>query len=77
MTNRKVLAAAALCVTATVGLTACGGGQSEGIADRAASSSPSPKAPVDPFEGLTADQIADKAFATTKAAGVWMPLGEH
>ncbi|WP_406307189.1 hypothetical protein OHA61_39360 [Streptomyces sp. NBC_00885] len=76
MTNRKFLAAAALCVTATVGLTACGGGQSEGIADKAASSSPSPKAPVDPFEGLTADQIADKAFAATKAADSLKVAGE-
>ncbi|MGW1496853.1 hypothetical protein, partial [Streptomyces sp. NPDC002402] len=76
MTNRKFLAAAALCVTTTVGLTACGGGQSEGVADKAASSSPSPKAPVDPLEGLTADQIADKAFAATKAADSLTVAGE-
>ncbi|MBT2390292.1 hypothetical protein J7E87_12870 [Streptomyces sp. ISL-1] len=76
MTNRKILAVAALCVTAAVGLTACGGGQSEDTADKAASSPPSPKAPVDPFEGLTADQIADKALKATKAANSLKVAGE-
>lgn len=82
MTNRKILAVAALCVTATVGLTACGGGQSENHADRAdradkaASSPPSPKAPVDPFEGLTANQIADKALEATKSADSLKVAGE-
>ncbi|MFD7446486.1 hypothetical protein [Streptomyces sp. NPDC059909] len=79
MTNRKFLVAAVLCATATAGLTACGGGKSEGQADKAdkaASSSPSPKAPVDPFEGLTADQIAEKAMDATKAANSLKVTGE-
>lgn len=79
MINRKILAVAALCVTATVGLTACGGGQSEDHADKAdkaASSPPSPKAPVDPFEGLTANQIADKALEATKSADSLKVAGE-
>ncbi|MFF4228824.1 hypothetical protein [Streptomyces sp. NPDC001820] len=76
MTNRKILAVAALCVTAAVGLTACGGGQSEDTAGKAASSPPSPKTPVDPFEGLTADQIADKALKATKAANSLKLAGE-
>ncbi|MFI1400350.1 hypothetical protein [Streptomyces sp. NPDC020681] len=76
MTNRKILAVAALCVTTAAGVTACGGGQSENTADKAASSPPSPKAPVDPFEGLTADQIADKALEATKAANSLKVTGE-
>jgi hypothetical protein len=66
--NRKFLVTAVLCVAAAAGLTACGGVQSKGEADKAASSVPSPKAPADPFAGLTADQIVDKALDTTKAA---------
>ncbi|MFD7231749.1 hypothetical protein [Streptomyces sp. NPDC059881] len=68
MTNRKILVTAVLCATAAVGLTACGGEKDKGGADKPASSAPSPKAPVDPFAGLTADQIADKSLDITKAA---------
>ncbi|MDH2392465.1 hypothetical protein QCN29_27550 [Streptomyces sp. HNM0663] len=74
MNNRKFLVTATLCVTAAMGLAACGGNKDgeNKKADAAASTpaaSPSPKATEkpDPFAGLTADQIADKALDTTKA----------
>ncbi|WP_267245953.1 hypothetical protein [Streptomyces sp. PR69] len=73
MKNRRFLVTATLCVTAAMGLAACGGGKDgeDKKADAAASTpaaSPSPKETEkpDPFAGLTADQIADKALDTTK-----------
>ncbi|MEU3608279.1 hypothetical protein AB0E83_22955 [Streptomyces sp. NPDC035033] len=51
--NRKLWAAATICLTAVVGLTGCGKGDDK---------------PADPFAGLSADAIADKAVAATKAA---------
>ncbi|MFE7777622.1 hypothetical protein ACFU5O_27730 [Streptomyces sp. NPDC057445] len=76
MTNRKILAATALCVIASIGLTACGSAQSKGDTGKATSPTPSPKALLDPFEGLTADQITDKALAATKAADSLKVAGE-
>ncbi|MFI8367280.1 hypothetical protein [Streptomyces sp. NPDC085466] len=49
--NRKLWAATTICLTAVVGLTGCGKGD-----DKAA----------DPFAGLSADAIADKAVEATK-----------
>lgn len=51
--NRKLWVAATVCVAVVSGVTGCSQGD-----DKAA----------DPFAGLTADAIADKAVATTKAA---------
>ncbi|MFD3332487.1 hypothetical protein ACFWV1_07525 [Streptomyces sp. NPDC058700] len=51
--NRKLWAAATVCVAVIAGATGCSKGD-----DKAA----------DPFAGLTADAIADKAVATTKTA---------
>ncbi|MFF8374566.1 hypothetical protein ACF07V_00330 [Streptomyces sp. NPDC015661] len=51
--NRKLWAAATVCVAVVAGVTGCSTGD-----DKAA----------DPFAGLTADAIADKAVDTTKAA---------
>ncbi|WP_329621281.1 hypothetical protein OG357_12975 [Streptomyces sp. NBC_01255] len=51
--NRKLWVAATVCVAVVAGVTGCSQGD-----DKAA----------DPFAGLTADAIADKAVATTKAA---------
>ncbi|WP_405857362.1 hypothetical protein OG361_26310 [Streptomyces sp. NBC_00090] len=51
--NRNLWAAATVCVAVIAGVTGCSQGD-----DKAA----------DPFAGLTADAIADKAVATTKAA---------
>lgn len=80
MLNRKFVAAVALCATATVGLTACGGDKKNGGADgktsASPSASPSPTKPPEPFAGLTADEIADKALDTTKAADSLNAKGE-
>ncbi|CAM5434477.1 hypothetical protein [Streptomyces narbonensis] len=51
--NRKLWVAATVCAAVVAGVTGCSQGD-----DKAA----------DPFAGLTADAIADKAVATTKAA---------
>ncbi|MGW8761904.1 hypothetical protein ACWGN5_05300 [Streptomyces sp. NPDC055815] len=51
--NRKLWAAATVCVAVVAGVTGCSKGD-----DKAA----------DPFAGLTADAIADKGVETTKAA---------
>ncbi|MFF6789851.1 hypothetical protein ACVW0K_004767 [Streptomyces filamentosus] len=49
--NRKLWAAATICLTATLALTGCGKGDDK---------------PADPFAGLSADAIADKAVEATK-----------
>ncbi|WP_240134827.1 hypothetical protein [Streptomyces sp. MUM 178J] len=69
MNNRKFLVTATLCVTAAMGLAACGGNKDGEDKKADAAASPSPKATEkpDPLAGLTADQIADKALDTTKA----------
>ncbi|WP_282694207.1 hypothetical protein [Streptomyces sp. CC208A] len=51
--NRKLWAAAAICLTVVAGATGCGTGDDK---------------PADPFAGLSADDIAKKAVETTKAA---------
>ncbi|MFJ8657671.1 hypothetical protein [Streptomyces sp. NPDC093795] len=51
--NRKLWAAATVCVAVVAGVTGCSTGDDK---------------PADPFAGLTADAIADKAVETTKAA---------
>ncbi|MEW2084105.1 hypothetical protein [Streptomyces sp. NPDC005283] len=71
--NRKFLVSATVCVAAIAGLAGCSkdgtktNGTSEGKTKEPAAA-PSSKAPVDPFAGLTADQIGDKAMTATKAA---------
>ncbi|MFD3726314.1 hypothetical protein [Streptomyces sp. NPDC058671] len=51
--NRKLWAVATVCVAVVAGVTGCSKGDDK---------------PADPFTGLTADAIADKAVETTKAA---------
>ncbi|WP_411108291.1 hypothetical protein [Streptomyces sp. c-19] len=51
--NRKLWAVATVCVAVVAGVTGCSKGDDK---------------PADPFTGLTADAIADKAVNTTKAA---------
>ncbi|MFE0135481.1 hypothetical protein ACFWY6_28500 [Streptomyces sp. NPDC059037] len=58
--NRKLLAAAVACAAAIVGLTGCLGGDEE----------------KDPFEGMSADKIADKAADASKGAGSFKVAGE-
>ncbi|MFF3453508.1 hypothetical protein ACFYXH_04095 [Streptomyces sp. NPDC002730] len=70
--NRKFLVSAMVCATAIAGLAGCSKdtkakGDSEEKAKEPAAATTS-KAPVDPFAGLTADQIGDKALTATKAA---------
>ncbi|MBL1104565.1 hypothetical protein JK361_08140 [Streptomyces sp. 5-8] len=69
MTKRTLLATAVLCVTAVTTLTACGDDKKaeDKGAGTAASATPSPAKPADPFKGLTAAQISEKArVAMTK-----------
>ncbi|MBT2470555.1 hypothetical protein J7E97_22460 [Streptomyces sp. ISL-66] len=68
MGKQKSVVMAVLCVMVAVGVTACGGEVNKPAAKTPPSASPSPQPPVDPFAGLSADQIADKALDTTKAA---------
>ncbi|MEU2286065.1 hypothetical protein ABZ614_29725 [Streptomyces sp. NPDC013178] len=68
MTNRTLLAAAALCATAVVTLTACGGDKK---ADAKEAGTPAPTSatpsPAKPLEGLTPAQIAEESrLAMTK-----------
>ncbi|MFF9499186.1 hypothetical protein [Streptomyces sp. NPDC014656] len=49
--NRKLWATAAICLTVVAGVTGCGKGDDK---------------PADPFAGLSADDIADKAIEATK-----------
>ncbi|MEU7295120.1 hypothetical protein AB0A76_18165 [Streptomyces exfoliatus] len=51
--NRKLWAVATVCVAVVAGVTGCSKGEDK---------------PADPFTGLTADAIADKAVETTKSA---------
>ncbi|MBW5481317.1 hypothetical protein [Streptomyces bambusae] len=66
--NRKILATAAMCAAAAIGVTGCGDDKAKGPAGPAASATPSPTPTPEPFAGMTPDQIADKALDTTKAA---------
>lgn len=85
--NRKVLVAAVVCTTAVAGLAGCGK-DGEGKAKDVSEAKKKPSAtasatPVDPFAGMTADAIAEKAVGVTKAAntvkvaGAGMSDGEH
>ncbi|AXE24714.1 hypothetical protein C0216_15755 [Streptomyces globosus] len=67
MTNRKILATAAMCAAAAIGVTGCSGGKAVPSAEQATASATASPAP-EPFAGMTPDQIADKALDTTKAA---------
>ncbi|MFF3324746.1 hypothetical protein [Streptomyces sp. NPDC002889] len=69
--NRKLLISAMVCATAIAGLTACSktNDPAEGSgATKEPAAATSSKAPADPFEGLTADQIAEKGIDTAKSA---------
>lgn len=63
MSNRTLLATAALCAAAVVTLSACGGEEKPVAKESgdAVSATPSPTKPADPFEGLTPAQISEKA----------------
>ncbi|WP_181796256.1 hypothetical protein [Streptomyces sp. WELS2] len=66
MTKRNLLAVAALCATAAMTLTACGG-DDEKADGKEKGTSASASATTKPFEGLTGDQISEKArVAMTK-----------
>ncbi|MFF3468829.1 hypothetical protein ACWCQN_46095 [Streptomyces sp. NPDC001984] len=66
MTNRTVLAAAALCTTAVVTLTACGDDKKADAKEAGTPASATPS-PAKPFEGLTPAQISEKSrLAMTK-----------
>ncbi|WP_327680525.1 hypothetical protein [Streptomyces sp. NBC_00467] len=70
--RRTFLVSAAVCATVIAGLTGCskdGDSKSDGTAGAKKEAAATPKAPADPFVGLTADKISDKAIAATKAAG--------
>ncbi|MET9428175.1 MULTISPECIES: hypothetical protein [unclassified Streptomyces] len=70
MAINKTLVSAAVCAAVALALTGCSksdGGSSDKAGKAAPSASPSPAKPVDPFAGMTADQIADKSLDVTKA----------
>ncbi|MEU1270138.1 hypothetical protein [Streptomyces sp. NPDC005799] len=70
--RRTALAALCLVAAATTGLTACQSGHSEQAgqnkADGKASATPTSSGPKDPFAGLSAAQIADRAMTATTGA---------
>ncbi|AVZ77656.1 hypothetical protein SLUN_26270 [Streptomyces lunaelactis] len=70
--QRKSLVTAVVWATAIAGPAGCAAGgevKAKGSSEKKqAVAAPATKAPGDPFGGLTADQIADKAVASTKAA---------
>ncbi|GAA2234871.1 hypothetical protein [Streptomyces nogalater] len=69
MTKSTLLAAAALCATAAVTLTACGGDdkKDDGKEKGSSASASATASPAKPFEGLTGDQISEKSrVAMTK-----------
>ncbi|MGP9018727.1 hypothetical protein ACT1U9_09970 [Streptomyces sp. BR1] len=76
--NRKFLVAAVVCTTAVTGLAGCGGKDGDGKAkDVSDAKKPTASAtPADTFAAMTADAIADKAVATTKAATSFKVTGE-
>ncbi|MFD9791810.1 hypothetical protein ACFWXK_12750 [Streptomyces sp. NPDC059070] len=73
--NRKFLVAAVVCTTAVAGLAGCGGDDGKKASDAKAKPS-APSKPADPFAGMTADAIADKAVTATKAATAFKMTGE-
>ncbi|WP_030737084.1 hypothetical protein [Streptomyces sp. NRRL S-31] len=83
MTNRTLLATAALCVTAVVTLTACGDDKKADSKDAGDSASSSHTKAADPFEGLTPAQISEKArvsmtkLESFKVKGNMTSDGEH
>ncbi|MGA4839740.1 hypothetical protein [Streptomyces sp. G45] len=58
--NRKLLAAAAACAAAVIGITGCGSDDGD----------------KDPFEGMSADKIAKKAVDASKGAGSFKVSGQ-
>ncbi|MEV7193464.1 hypothetical protein AB0N81_16905 [Streptomyces sp. NPDC093510] len=58
--NRKLLAVAAACAAAVIGVTGCGGDGGD----------------KDPFDGMSADKIADKASKASKDAGSFTMKGQ-
>ncbi|MFI8960960.1 hypothetical protein ACIGO8_02510 [Streptomyces sp. NPDC053493] len=70
--NRKLWIAALVCAAATtVGVTGCGKGDDTGAkggGTTSPSAAPTKEAPKDPFAGMDADAIADKATEATKKA---------
>ncbi|WP_254705790.1 hypothetical protein [Streptomyces vilmorinianum] len=69
--NPKLWAVALVCAATAVGVTGCGKKADDGgaKADKSTpSAAPTPTKPADPFAGLTADEIADKAVKATEGA---------
>ncbi|MFI1395136.1 hypothetical protein [Streptomyces sp. NPDC020681] len=72
--NRKFLVSAMVCATVLAGLAGCSkenGTKVKSSSEEKAGEPAAPtttKPPANPFEGLTADQIAEKAVAATKGA---------
>ncbi|WP_455359022.1 hypothetical protein [Streptomyces sp. SYSU K21746] len=68
--NQKLWVAAMVCAATIGGVTGCSKGEdSKGKGDTKKSpASATTQPPIDPFEGLSADEIAQKAVDTTKSA---------
>lgn len=77
--NRRFLVSAMVCATVIAGLAGCSkdsDSKAAGSDDKKATPS-APATPKDPFAGLTADQIADKALDTTKAVNSLKAKGSY
>ncbi|GGT03555.1 MULTISPECIES: hypothetical protein [Streptomyces] len=68
MTDRKILAIAAMCVVAAIGVTGCGNEKAQVSSAKQVTASAVPSPAPEPFAGMTPDQIADRALDATKAA---------
>ncbi|MEU6878148.1 hypothetical protein [Streptomyces sp. NPDC046712] len=69
--NRKIWVAAMVCAATVVGVTGCSKSddtKAKGDKKEPVASATTTQAPVDPFKGLDADAIADRAVQATKGA---------
>ncbi|GGT39746.1 hypothetical protein [Streptomyces purpureus] len=79
--NRKIWVAAMVCAATVVGVTGCSkGDENKAKSDKkepvASASASTPPPPVDPFKGLDADTIADRALTATKGATSFRMVGD-
>ncbi|MFG2774802.1 hypothetical protein [Streptomyces sp. NPDC048350] len=79
--NRKIWVATMVCAATVVAVTGCSKGdkddtKAQGGTKTPAASATTTKAPVDPFEGLDADAIADRAVRATKGASSLHMVGD-
>ncbi|MEU9863249.1 hypothetical protein AB0D99_20495 [Streptomyces sp. NPDC047971] len=77
--NRKIWVATMVCAAAVAGVTGCSKGgdtKADGDKKEPAASATTTQAPVDPFKGLDADAIADRAVTAMKGAPSLRMIGD-